>query len=129
VSTTTADQRRRVADHLWPANGLCCYCDVPMKRYGDRGPLGATLDHYLPSALGGSDEEHNLRLCCRRCNNAKANLHPLVWEAMNRPKHVPQLTRYERKVLALQRCAHVRRNSTESTSVQTIQQISTCLNI
>jgi hypothetical protein len=76
-----------------------------MKRYGDRGPLGATLDHYLPSALGGSDELDNLRLCCRRCNNSKANLHPLVWEAMNRPKHVPQLTRYERKVLALQRCA------------------------
>jgi hypothetical protein len=134
VSTTTADQRRRVADHLWPANGLCCYCDVPMKRYGDRGPLGATLDHYLPSALGGSDEEHNLRLCCRRCNNHKANLHPLVWEAMNRPKHVPQLTRYERKVLALQRCANAMRTHTEriafassidSTGVQTVQQFST----
>lgn len=30
-----------------------------------------TVDHVLPKALGGTDEEWNLRCCCHRCNNAK----------------------------------------------------------
>ena len=81
---------------------LCMYCGLQFRA------SELTRDHITPISRGGRDVWTNVVTACRRCNNHKANLHPLVWEAMNRPKHVPRLTRYERKVLALQRCAQRR---------------------
>jgi len=31
------------------------------------------MDHIIPKTLGGSDDESNLWLACRNCNNAKQN--------------------------------------------------------
>lgn len=37
----------------------------------------ATLDHIVPRSSGGSDDKANLRLICRSCNAAKADVPPL----------------------------------------------------
>jgi len=119
-----ARARRAKVRQLWPqcGNAVCCYCDVPLKRYGDTSWLGATLDHWMPVALGGSSELENLRLCCRRCNNLKADMHPLVWLELPRPKYVHQPTRYERKVAALQRCVAVKSGAPVASSAEELPQ-------
>ncbi|HEY8878293.1 MAG TPA: HNH endonuclease [Roseateles sp.] len=61
------------------AGGRCTYCGV------GTGLRRGTIDHYLPLALGGTDERGNLRWCCVDCNAAKGALHPNEWERM-RPK-------------------------------------------
>lgn len=38
----------------------------------------ATLDHFLPRALGGSNAPDNLVTACLDCNTARANV-PAVW--------------------------------------------------
>jgi 5-methylcytosine-specific restriction endonuclease McrA len=44
----------------------CTYCGTE----GDpSNPL--TADHFVPKALGGTDERDNLVTACRRCNSAK----------------------------------------------------------
>ena len=53
--------------------GHCAYCNAYV---GMRG----TIDHYLPQALGGSDDEENLRWACPPCNNKKGQMHPSDWE-------------------------------------------------
>lgn len=45
-------------------DGKCLEC-------GATGDL--TLDHIVPRALGGTDDEKNLQTLCRRCNSAKNN--------------------------------------------------------
>lgn len=52
------------ADHR-----ICYICDrlIPEHEL-------ATIDHVLPKALGGTDDDWNLRCCCHRCNHHKAGL-------------------------------------------------------
>ncbi len=47
----------RLSQHSW-----CTYC-------GTKGDPSA--DHFIPKALGGSDERENLVTAGRRCNSAK----------------------------------------------------------
>lgn len=35
-----------------------------------------TIDHYVPRALGGGDEESNLMVACFTCNVLKGDTHP-----------------------------------------------------
>lgn len=59
----------------------CAYCgkETTLQR--------ATLDHYLPRALGGGMRQENLRLCCRVCQRKKGCLHPDEWnEVLARPR-------------------------------------------
>lgn len=56
--------------------GKCCYCQVQL-RYDD-----ATLDHWLPRALGGDNRRANLRLACESCNSLKDDMHPRQWELL-----------------------------------------------
>ncbi len=56
--------------------GVCALCGTALRwRRDGRGsrqhPLGATLDHLLPRALGGPDDPLNLRLTQRACNVAR----------------------------------------------------------
>lgn len=55
---------------LWQGteNRKCFYCQVPLSL------STRTVDHLTPRALGGSNDISNLVLCCRPCNNAKADL-------------------------------------------------------
>lgn len=44
--------------------GPCFYC-------GDE--FAATVDHLVPRALGGTDDQWNLVSACHRCNSRKGN--------------------------------------------------------
>jgi len=61
--------RRKVAAD---AHYKCVYCG---KAHGSRGedgkPVRCVLDHFIPLALGGSNEASNLVFACRRCNQEK----------------------------------------------------------
>lgn len=48
----------------------CFYCGVRIAR------KKVTADHYFPVAAGGTDEPSNIRVCCERCNRAKADKLP-----------------------------------------------------
>lgn len=49
--------------------GSCCgYCRTSSKITGQ--PL--TVEHIIPQARGGSSEDQNLWLSCRRCNQYKS---------------------------------------------------------
>lgn len=50
------------------AGSRCGYCRTSSSITGQ--PL--TVDHIIPRARGGTDDESNLWLACRRCNEAKA---------------------------------------------------------
>ncbi len=53
--------------------GKCAYCHRALKRHE------ATVDHWLPKAMGGGNGVKNLRLACWKCNNRKGSLHPDEW--------------------------------------------------
>ncbi|MDZ7616614.1 MAG: HNH endonuclease [Patescibacteria group bacterium] len=58
--------RRRVREH---AGSRCGYCLSPQHLV-----LGMLeIEHLVPRARGGSDDEENLWLACRLCNNFKAD--------------------------------------------------------
>lgn len=82
---------------LWEHyGGRCCYCRRQLRRHE------ASVDHYLPQALGGTNHRSNLRLACKPCNGAKADRHPDEW----RPVVVPAVIGWrERRNALLSRCA------------------------
>jgi len=59
---TCLERLRNVADNR------CGYCLSPQHLI--LGPL--EIEHLIPRSLGGSDDESNLWLACRMCNNFKA---------------------------------------------------------
>jgi hypothetical protein len=69
--TITDELRRRIRQS---ANSQCGYCRVPAQHiYGFM-----EIEHILPKAAGGTDEEANLWLACSRCNTYKgAQTHAL----------------------------------------------------
>lgn len=48
----------------------CIYCQKSLKRCR---PKYRTLDHVVPTLLGGSNHESNLVTCCKSCNDRKQN--------------------------------------------------------
>jgi 5-methylcytosine-specific restriction endonuclease McrA len=50
--------------------GLCWICSLPMVFDRVDGGLcvSASVDHIIPKRLGGTNDQHNLRLAHRRCN-------------------------------------------------------------
>lgn len=60
-------QRQRLAQQ---ANFRCGYCQTQEVISG----IPLTVEHILPKARGGSDDEQNLWLSCRLCNEAKGVL-------------------------------------------------------
>ena len=70
-----------VRDRLFVAqNGRCCWCSLSMDRTG-KGGRGITLDHILPRAKGGTDDEVNLTAACRLCNAARGDMDVSVFAA------------------------------------------------
>ena len=67
-------------------NATCAYCGTKVRLHQ------GTIDHYLPTALGGSNETPNLRWCCRPCNNKKGGMTPEEWERV-KPPYRPAVTR------------------------------------
>ena len=59
-----------VKNLLFLQKGLCACCNKPLgKDYH--------LDHRMPLALGGSNEDSNMQLLLSRCNQQKGALHPI----------------------------------------------------
>ncbi|MDD3763386.1 MAG: HNH endonuclease signature motif containing protein [Nevskiales bacterium] len=57
------------------ANGKCEYCDSDLIQ--DRIAWDSVqFDHVIPKSKGGDDEEGNLALSCKVCNNAKMTFYP-----------------------------------------------------
>lgn len=73
--------------------GRCAYCDAYVGMKG-------TVDHYVPQALGGQNQPHNLRWSCLKCNNLKGDMSPKDWEA-KKPPRVQSETRYEKRIRLL----------------------------
>jgi len=61
------DARLRLLDR----DKCCVYCgeELSMKT--------ASIDHMIPKSKGGSDDDSNLVLSCKACNDAKQDLMPL----------------------------------------------------
>ena len=63
----------------------CRYCGASAAD----SPL--TIDHVLPTALGGTDDPSNLVAACKDCNTAKKSSLPWEWDAyldrLTRPDH------------------------------------------
>ena len=60
-------KRKRIRQALLAADPHCFYCGWPLRLQD------STLDHLVPSTHGGDDDESNLVLCCRPCNQRKGN--------------------------------------------------------
>jgi hypothetical protein len=57
--------RQRIVAHF---QGRCAYCRSPLMLF----PGSETIDHILPRAEAGPDDETNLCVSCWRCNLRKA---------------------------------------------------------
>ena len=60
----------------------CCYCGCFLS------PLDRTIEHYVPKSLGGSNLNHNLKIACKPCNQARGNTP--VPPPLKKPSSFPQ---------------------------------------
>jgi len=104
VKRINSAERRLLRENLCNRYSCrCAYCNMPT------GLRAGTVDHYLPEALGGTNEGPNLRWCCWDCNQAKKDLHPIEWERV-RPTLRPWAeTAADVRVRLLQRIARMAR--------------------
>lgn len=86
--------RRAIRKNLCDRYGGCCaYCGIYVGMKG-------TVDHYVPQALGGQNQPHNLRWACLKCNNLKGDMSPKEWEA-KKPPRVQHETKYDKRIRLL----------------------------
>jgi hypothetical protein len=63
---------------LYLRGGFCCvYCGAGFEGEGVVG----TIDHVIPSVLGGSNAPSNLVCACQRCNSRRQDTALTVWLA------------------------------------------------
>ncbi|MDR2379995.1 MAG: HNH endonuclease [Bifidobacteriaceae bacterium] len=74
--------QRDAIDPANPVTGLCRYCGTLVKQQTTRGPQRADLDHVVPGVAIGLA---NLVLCCKACNQAKAQRAPAAAGLTLRP--------------------------------------------
>ena len=67
----TANTRRIVRDR---ADSRCEYCHADERWQFIR----FTIDHVVPQSAGGDDDEENLALACRNCNERRGNRSEVV---------------------------------------------------
>lgn len=65
-------------------NNKCGYCGRPVyiKHHLSMDDDRATIDHVIPISRGGTHAQDNLRLACRKCNEAKGNMPPWMFDAV-----------------------------------------------
>ena len=89
-SRVTAQERRQkvgrlARDRIVARDGMTCFwCQrwtfEPSEAPGDP-KRRRTLDHFVPSSLGGADEDDNLVIACYDCNSERGNRMPDEWLA------------------------------------------------
>lgn len=65
----------------------CYYCEVKLQTLADivrrvNAPNRKTIDHLIPRSKGGTDDESNLVIACRKCNEAKGVMMPYEFEIL-----------------------------------------------
>jgi len=64
----------KAQSRLWHDGVKCYHCAVPLRLRAYARDLGSDtpeVDHLVPLALGGTDDDANLVLSCLRCNRSK----------------------------------------------------------
>ena len=69
---------RRLKAKLLGKDPRCHYCRKTLTNET------ATLDHFFPLSRGGTWEQANIKLACKRCNGAKSDRIPLGHRASRR---------------------------------------------
>jgi len=77
--TKNSRLKKKLFGHLIEA--LCCYCQNIFS-YSD-----LTIEHIIPLCLGGDNEENNITLACRNCNQEKGKEAWKLKRKINREKH------------------------------------------
>lgn len=72
---TIKENGGKISSDLWQIllaeqDGQCPYC------FADLYSVGFHLDHFMPLALGGANEDWNIQLTCPSCNWKKHDTHP-----------------------------------------------------
>lgn len=76
LNALSPSERQRVLEDLSPDNFLltlgdqCVYCGTEDAN---------DIDHFVPTSIGGPDEEWNRLPCCRACNSSKGSKHPMLY--------------------------------------------------
>lgn len=70
--------RRRLVEQQ---QGRCFYCETAISFYSKRID-SCEIDHRVPKAKGGSDDEENLVAACRACNRGKCDRTEAEWRAI-----------------------------------------------
>lgn len=65
--------RKVLKDAQAQGQTTCVYCPTTLDYKNRTAPNGAQVDHITAHANGGTDEYHNLQVCCRQCNISKGN--------------------------------------------------------
>jgi len=78
-----------------------------------QGPDDVTVDHIIPYSLWKTDQQDDLRLCCRRCNSKKGD--NLYWHLIEQFDLIPKIE----KLLTNQEMWHL--NLTGSLSLKMFQ--------
>ena len=101
----SSDKRRTFAWLRDRYRSRCAYCECPLTHRED------TIDHFMPKALGGTNDRENLRLACNPCNEEKADMHPDDWLRLiaDRPKSTRRPTASEERIAILARIAQAAR--------------------
>lgn len=79
----STEWRKRTRKYLWEKSKYCHWCGIRLTlNYGirDEHPHFATIEHIVRKADGGTNNEANLTLACKPCNNGRAP---------NRPGYAP----------------------------------------
>jgi 5-methylcytosine-specific restriction endonuclease McrA len=72
ASGTTSGRRKAVSRLRGKYGDNCHWCKEVMVFDGD-GPLRATIEHVIPLNRGGLDNENNMRLAHKKCNNKRGH--------------------------------------------------------
>ncbi len=62
----------------------CFTCSSPLNSQS------ISLDHWMPIALGGTNEHCNIKFLCNFCNFSKNDKHPDVWIKLNATPTIPR---------------------------------------
>lgn len=70
-------------------NGKCAYCGKQLTL----GTAGACVDHVIPIAKGGNNEDENLVMACRKCNSSKKDKPLSEWKGLIRNENTETISK------------------------------------